>query len=198
MKPSFNIDKVKLMLEKYYQGQTTLEEEHELRMFFSSAQVPPEFATEKELFCTFNYNENINIARLNESIQAAIRIASNDAINNNRSIKRKITWISIAASVLIIISLCWMFSRQQQHYELVDTYDDPYLAYQHTREVIQMVSGKLNIAISELESLSALNNSMQKLEPIEQVTKQLDNISRIDRISKPVYYLSKPMKTKSM
>jgi hypothetical protein len=48
-----SIERIRKMLERFYQGETTLEEEKWLEDYFSSTTVPEELLADKELFRTF-------------------------------------------------------------------------------------------------------------------------------------------------
>ena len=53
-----SIEKVRKILERFYQGETTLEEERWLQDYFSSATVPEELMADKELFMAFEQKED--------------------------------------------------------------------------------------------------------------------------------------------
>ncbi|MCK4465557.1 MAG: pyruvate ferredoxin oxidoreductase, partial [Bacteroidales bacterium] len=71
-----DLQKIEKLLQKYYNGETSLEEEEVLRTFFSSRDVPDHLEAEKELF-SYYYSQSRDEAAnpgLEEKILDAIRI----------------------------------------------------------------------------------------------------------------------------
>lgn len=150
---------IEQLLERYWQCQTSLEEEAILRAFFSQAEVPANLRPYKELFAG---EKLLQDARLDDAFSA--RVLS--MIEENEPVKaRRITWsrrlmplYKAAASVAIILTL----GNTAQHsfrgqstgsdynYEnYQESYNDPAMAYDQVSDALQMVSQGLSETMKE-------------------------------------------------
>jgi hypothetical protein len=181
-----NLHNLKQVLDRYYEGLSTLEEENALRYFFKSEHVPAEFETDKAMF-TFASTNVISESseELNHTLWNAIHEGAEKKAERKSKIIRRISWISIAASALLIIGLNWLLTQKNQPNLLADTYDDPAIALQQTREILLKISGSMNKGLSELESLSSMDNAMGKLAPLGELSKQIDRVYQIEALYHP-------------
>jgi len=135
-------NKLKELLDKYYDGVTSSEEELELKTYFSGNNVLPGYEAEKEIFSYYSGMEKIIVPfadfemRIIKSVDDLERIKLK---NNNR--KRNITLFSVAATILIMIGSWFFFLRER---EPADTFSDPSLAYAETMKILTNVSVKIN------------------------------------------------------
>ncbi len=100
-----DIDKI---LERYFEGETSLEEEKLLREYFSQADIPEQY---KEYIPIFRYftSERGEPDGKNRVQQSAVR-------ETEQAQKRKLplyTWIGIAASIVLLISLKIGYDHRQ-------------------------------------------------------------------------------------
>ena len=133
-------NKLKELLDKYYDGDTSPEEELELKTYFSGNNVLPGYEAEKEIFSYYSGMEKIIVPsadfemRIIKSVDDLERIKLK---NNNR--KRYITLFSAAATILIMIG-SWFFLLRER--EPADTFSDPTIAYAETMRILNNVSVK--------------------------------------------------------
>ena len=127
------------LLEKYWAGDTSLEEESALRTFFSEKPIPEELRKYQPLFLWKTKQLQIN---------------GNMAIKNEFKKPLNIQWYSllkIAASVLLVLTLGIGFYTHYQQGKYIDrifseTYSNPEDALQKTKNVIGKISSVLNLA----------------------------------------------------
>jgi hypothetical protein len=101
-----NITEIKTLLGKFYEGETTLEEEKYLQKYFAgNAENIENFAFEKYLFANLNFADDIEIpADLAENISAKIdNEAQKRIIKFRPAIKLQI--ISAVACIILLISI---------------------------------------------------------------------------------------------
>jgi hypothetical protein len=180
-----NLRQIEELLEKYYNGETSLEEERKLHWYFQTHEIPMHLRPDAEIF-RYNYKQSREevAPELSEKLSKLI----DEQERRSRFIipVKSIRWISgIAASILIIFSL-WMgigrdIIRERHHGGFTDTFDDPQLAYLETKKALLLVSEKLNTGTKELHHLSKYNQSIGMLEPILSFG---PSIQRLDKISK--------------
>lgn len=156
------MDKIKELIEKYFDGFTSAEEEVFLRRFFTSGNVPDELAMYKPLFTYFD-NE---IKKTEAGTKSIFRISKNTAL-----------WISSIAACIVLMIGAFHFSIIQKkcpagsNYVMIDgrCYTDEetiHTAMQRTlREVsddddffLENSSGNMNIIETQLKEFESLFN----------------------------------------
>lgn len=149
-------NKIRALLEKYWQGETSLEEEKELKSFFASSQIPDEFIPFQPLFNYFD--EAVSVAMESE-VQTPVQTPIIRSIN-----LRKI--ISIAASIAIfaIVFFAQQDDRQaQQTYAYEDSFESPEEAYEQVRSALLYVSSKIN------QGTETVSMSLDKMQPLSNI-----------------------------
>ena len=132
------------LLEKYWAGDTSLEEEYALKTFFSEKSIPEELRKYQPLF-------------LWKARQ--LQIKGNKTLKNEFKKPLSIQWYSflkIAASVLLVLTLGIGFYTHYQQEKYMDrifseTYSNPEDALQETKNVIGKISSVLNLAKDKQE-----------------------------------------------
>ena len=55
---NMNLTKIRILLEKFYDGESTLEEENQLIIFFSSEDIPESLESDKKLFLSMKCKDS--------------------------------------------------------------------------------------------------------------------------------------------
>ena len=134
------------LLEKYWNAETTLQEEAQIRNDLAGTQSP----------------EATYFAMLDASRKQKSRLTIDDiTAYNQRNVKAApakmiiplYRWIASAAAILVFVASgvgLWKYSQQAtQPVQMAETFDDPYEAYEEMREALAFVSAKLNKSQSE-------------------------------------------------
>ncbi|WP_062057888.1 hypothetical protein [Aquimarina longa] len=137
-----NIEK---LLEKYFEGETTISEEKELKVYFTRETVPSHLEKYKDLFQYFSEESTIMAAK---------------DLKFKRNKKSKYAWVGVAASVVLIVGI---FLTQPTISEPKDTFEDPEIALQETKKILNMVSKYMNEGKQELVYLNEFENTTNKL-----------------------------------
>jgi len=180
-----NLKQIEDLLEKYYNGETTLEEERKLNWYFQTHDIPMHLKPDAEIFRS-NYKHSREDASPELSDKLSKLIDEQGKKTWFLLPVRSVRWISgIAASILILLSLWIGIGRdtilQRNHSKYADTFDDPQLAYLETKKALLLVSEKLNSGANELQRLKTYNQSIGMLEPILSFG---PSIQRLDMVSK--------------
>jgi hypothetical protein len=190
-----NTTEIKILLDKYYEGETTLDEEKILRRYFTSGNVDQELAEYAPLFgyqaseAKVQPSENLD-AKLTATVSKGRKIA----FYNQRNF-----WIyfsGIAASLLFIASL--IFETQlntQSKNPFADTqYSEAETrkAYEQTKTALAYVSGKYTTATEPLGEISKLGKSTIAATQMARFNNQLKNINtNMSKVDDGVDNLSK-------
>ncbi len=152
---------LKELLEKYFAGTSSEDEEQELRMLLEYEDLPSEF-DEDRILITGLYGKE-KIPEPSGDLYGKIMSAIDESERKIKIIpgkRRLYSIVSVAASVLIIISL-WFLLQDTTQFK--DTYTDPQLAYNEAVEVLYRVSSNLNKGRAQLEELSLIEQTHTRL-----------------------------------
>ena len=153
-------EEIKRLLEKYYNAETTDEEELTLRAFFRQDTVPEIFSREKEIF---NYYDSFEGAgepskdfeqRIIESIHHA------DTRLHIISSKRIFVTVAAIAAGLIILAGTYFFFLQNSQPK--DTFADPEIAYAETMRILTNVSVKMNKGTQALTKVGQMQQVTER------------------------------------
>ena len=164
-----NTSEIELLLEKFYEGNTSLQEEKILRDFFFGTDVPAHLKSHKPLFNYFvrEQRQEAGDAALNQKLLTQITENHGAALvvplHSNRS---RFLFISgIAASILLMVGLFFTFRHDVFNRSSMHPGDqDPELAYINASEALMMVSGNLNTGIRQMEKLQMVDKAMKNVQ----------------------------------
>jgi hypothetical protein len=179
-----NPEEIKHLLERYYEGESTGEEERLLKEFFSKHDILEDLYDEKEIFKY--YVQSAGIPEPSSDFESRIISALDSVDRDSISLKhRRIYGIltGIAAGLLILTGSYFFFIHKQGPR---DTFSDPEIAYAETMKILYNVSARFNKGTKVLETVGQLENITAKsLKTInkpagilEEKLKALDKFSR--------------------
>ena len=150
--------KIKDLLDRYWEGDTTLEEERELRSYFASSQVSEEFLPFKSLFAFYEEAQHLQM-------QGEIKTPTQER-NVGKTINMR--WlINVAASIAIFIAMFYINKKSKsdlpQQYALQDTYENPEEAYAEVKKALLFVSAKMN------KGVNTAARGLEKMEPLDEI-----------------------------
>ena len=179
-----NEERLKQLLDRYYDGTSSEQEEEILREYIASNDIIPGYEAEKEIFC--HYTGAISCAGPSDDLEERIlKSISDSEFNQKRRISSKSLFalISIAATLLLLIGSYYLFFHKA---ELRDTYSDPQIAYAETMKILNKISVKLNKSTMELYPLTRLSSTtLSSLESIDKSTSMIgDGLKRIQVFNK--------------
>ena len=180
-----DIKELRKLLQKYYNGETTLKEEDTLKKYFvDNPDIDEEFRAEKEQFIMFEKAEKQDVPI--EDFEKKLEILIDNQKVKYPVFKRNKIWIQItavAASVLIIFGVYNSIKYFTGKPEYKDTIEDPQLAYEETKKTLLYISEKLHYGTRELENINKLNSSVQKLNTVSKLSQGLDKLQLLSKIS---------------
>jgi hypothetical protein len=186
-----SIERIRKMLERFYQGETTLEEEKWLEDYFSSTTVPEELLADKELFRTFGSSgDSIVVPHdLNRKILERIDREERKVLRTRRISLFSLS--GLAAGLLVMIAVYLFFLRTDRpallaSHQLTDTYKDPMDAYEEAKRTLAFVSEKLNYGTSELKHVQQLSKTatdpLKSLSMINKGSRELNLLGQLQMV----------------
>lgn len=182
--------RIEKLIEKFFNGETSIGEERLLENYFSQSNVPTSLEAERDLFRFYSSsrNEPLPENNLKEKIIETIELEGGDLTGKKRRMIYAVT--SIAASILLLIGSYFIFlhSSGTGHYK--DTFDNPEIAYLETQKALLYVSEKLNTGTSGLGNLKKFDEGTKELENLKLVNKGTSGIRSISLFGKGVGEMS--------
>ncbi|MCD0476123.1 hypothetical protein LPB87_17150 [Flavobacterium sp. EDS] len=143
-------DKIEIILEKYFQGESTIAEENELKKYFSSSDVAQHLEQYKPIF---GYFSQVKEQRLTQEIPLQTK-------------KRNVAWLSIAASAVLLLGIGSYFYLNNTNNTTpvvaksdLGTYDSPEEALAATQKALAMVSHNVNTGIESVQYIKEYEQS---------------------------------------
>lgn len=148
--------KIEELLEKYFQGETSIAEEKELTNYFSSSNVAQHLEQYQPLFGYFSLaKEQINPKELPE-------------LPTKKEAVSKPVWWSLAASVVILLGIgMYVYNTNETKTSVASnelgTYDTPEEAFRETQKALALLSGHVNTGIESVQVIQEYDKSKGKV-----------------------------------
>lgn len=176
---------IKALLDKFYDGTTSREEEAELQSYFTSGRVPEELSADRELFVSMtSASEPVDVpADLNEKIISGLREAERSESRSRRI--NLYSFSALAAGLLIIFSVYLGFLREDHHQAMTQyAIEDPDLAYVEAKKALEYVSLKWNDATAELGNLKQVNKTIETVSTINKFSSGSRELNLLGNLKK--------------
>ena len=134
------LNKIEKLLDKYFEGETTVNEEMELKSYFSSEEVAQYLKQYQSLFGYFTQEKEAKF------VSKFVLMPT----------KKRYYWISIAASVVVFLGIGTFvyFNESTSNPKDLGTYDTPEEAFEATQKALSLLSNNLQFGI---ESVGYIN-----------------------------------------
>lgn len=143
-------DRIEIILEKYFQGETSIAEERELKNYFSSLDVAQHLVQYKPIFGYFS------LAKEQHFVQEIPPQAK----------KRNVAWLSIAASVVVLLGIgtytYYSIDSADKNKDL-GTYNDPEKAFRATQQALLLLSGNVKVGIESAQYIQEYQIAKDKI-----------------------------------
>ncbi|MBJ2126940.1 MULTISPECIES: hypothetical protein [unclassified Flavobacterium] len=148
------LNKIEEILEKYFQGETSIAEENQLKEYFSSSNVAQHLEQYKPMFDYFS--------------QAKEQKSTYEIPLQSK--KRNVAWLSIAASVVVLLGIgTYFFMSEQKDTTAVasqtelGTYNNPEEALKATQKALALLSTHVNVGIESVQYINEYEQSKNKI-----------------------------------
>jgi hypothetical protein len=158
-----DLNKIDALLERYWGGETSLEEEEQLRDYFCRDGIPEQYKETAALFRYFDTQKKKSVE--DNAFDAAV--LEKTGARKQAKIRRLLyNTMRIAAGVAVLITATWFVRqevRQSTPQEMVDTYDDPKLALEETKKALLMISKSFGRAEEETKKINMINEAREEI-----------------------------------
>jgi hypothetical protein len=188
-----SIEEIRKLLDRFYLGETTLEEEQILQEYFNSTSIPEALLPDRDLFRSLgNAGDSVAVPEgLNQKILDVIDKQEKKVVRTRRISVFSLS--GLAAGLLVVIALYVGYFRgdgsgRLASNQMTDTYADPQDAYEEARRTLAYVSTKLNNGTSELDHVvkvsKATADPLKSLSKINKGSKELSLLGQLQRVEK--------------
>lgn len=164
-------NKVEALLNKYWNCDTSLEEEQQLRDYFKQGNIPEQLKEAASLFRYFELQKkkSLNDVSFDSQVLAKARPAG-------KGIMMKVVYnaMRIAAGLLVVVMAVWFIrdrvrstDTETAATEVVDTYDDPKIALEETKKALLMISKSFGRAKEETKKINILNDAQEEIKKVK-------------------------------
>ncbi|HNW73609.1 MAG: hypothetical protein PHP04_06250 [Bacteroidales bacterium] len=156
------------LLEKYFEGNTTLSEEQSIRDFFREPDVPQHLLKYESLFKFFESEQKIKapFRQLTGMVPGMPEQNTFQSVKSGIHTNNRFYILSgLAASLIILISMTFLFRNDifRKGHTLTLTPDQE-LAYTETRQTLLFISGSLNTGLRQIETLQKVDQAFAKVQ----------------------------------
>ncbi|MEI6062076.1 MAG: hypothetical protein WCR72_15345 [Bacteroidota bacterium] len=168
---------IEKLLNRYLEGESTLEEEGLLKEYFAQPGIHGEHSEMKELF-TY-----LLVARQESEPHFDITNALNAVVENEwkkvseQRFRRIYAWIGSAAAVLVLSFGTFHYLNKAEP-QVKDSFKDPKLAYLETKQALMMVSKVMNHNTAKLRYLSKVDESFSQVQKIAQIENIVNSVKK--------------------
>ena len=145
------LDRIEILIEKYFEGETSIAEEKELKAYFSSSDVAQHLEQYKPVFGYFSQAKQ-------EQFTASIPLKSGKK-------QKRLAWLSVAASVVVMLGIGFFAyqNTSEPTQENLGVIDDPEIAFKETQKALALISKHVNTGIESVNYLGEYQQSKNKI-----------------------------------
>ena len=144
-------DRIALLVSKYFEGETSIAEEIELKNYFALSNVAPSLKEYQPMF-------NCMTSSATQSFEKEIPLKDRKA--NPRQ------WLTIAASVVVFVGIgiyTFITITNKEPATELGTFNDPQVAYDETQKALSLLSNQVNTGIESVRYVKAYEDTKDKI-----------------------------------
>lgn len=138
---------VEQLLEKYFEGQTTIAEEKQLKAYFSSEEVATHLLPYQAMFGNFQKQREEQFTKI---------------LPLQPRKQPYVKWIGIAASFVFLFGVIQFYFNGESKEDL-GTFDNPEEAFAATQKALQLVSTNVNKGVEGVAVLKEYEKTKEKI-----------------------------------
>ncbi len=144
------LDRIEILLEKYFEAETSIAEEKELKNYLASSDVAQHLEQYKPIFGYITQAKQ-------EQFTATVPL--------NTKKRKSVVWLSVAASVAVLLGVgLFTFNHYSQPVSQdLGTIDDPEVAFRETQKALALISRSVNKGIESMEYINEYEQSKNKI-----------------------------------
>ena len=138
---------IEQLLDKYFDAATGIAEENQLKEYFSSPGVAPHLEQYRPMF---GYFARETTQQFDKTVHLQPK-------------RQYAKWISVAASLVLLVGMLAYFINQPVTNNDLGTYDDPEVAFRETQKALNMVSKNVNVGVNSINYIGEYEKSRKTI-----------------------------------
>ncbi len=148
------LHKIEILIEKYFEAETSIAEEKLLRDYFASSDVAQHLERYRPMFSYFSEAREV----VSEQKMAGPR--------------RQFRWVSVAASVAVLLGVgTFAYINTTQSNAELGTYSDPEQAFRQTHQALELLSTQVNKGVESVQYIEEFDAAKERIFVSEQFKK---------------------------
>jgi hypothetical protein len=177
---------IKVLLEKYFEAMTSLEEEQLLFSYFSGDGIAEELEPYRKHFSLLQAGrEPLPVNKdFEDRILSLLEVPEEIELPVAGRKIRLLPRIAAAATIALLIGVSVFFVARNERHRERDTFADPQLAYLEAQKTLLYVSRTMNKGIEPLKNVSKINTGTQHLKSLRKLDNSLEMLNMVSFINK--------------
>lgn len=156
------MDEISKLLEKYFEAQTSLQDEETLKLYFRSDKVKPEHEPYRVLFGVFEAESEVSFSA---------EFQGNEHFEKRKARNFRLKIISFSGMAAAVVLAVWLFNYQPApaDYAVLNgkRIDNPELAQQLAQDQLNKVN---RVLAKSMKPMNSLQKVKQSLEPMRKIS----------------------------
>jgi hypothetical protein len=165
------------LLNRYLEGESTLEEEAMLKQYFSQPELPPGHREMQELFRYFVATGKESDPPFDMTVEINSVIERELNKEHRSRFRLLFVWVAGTAAVLAVSFGIYRYTYRTPPV-VNDTFSDPKMAYLETKRALLMVSRAMNRNTASLKYLANIDKSFNKVQKISEIDKVVSSVKK--------------------
>jgi hypothetical protein len=164
---------IKALLEKYWNCETSLEEEQQLKEYFRAREIPEQLKETAVLFQYFDEHKKKNLTDSGFDHEVMTKVKSR---KEGKVTKLFYNSLRIAAGIAVLVVATFLVRNEIRKTSPVpaeDTYDDPKLAFEETKKALMMISKSFGTAQDKAKKINMFNEAQKSVQKEEETQPNL-------------------------
>ena len=168
---------IKQILQRYFNGESTFEDERSLEVYFKSGEVVGEVAEYTAFFGGITeLKSEVDDSGIEEDVMDFILENEHKEKTKYLGMWKMVT--GIAASIIIVLGGFLFIQQKQKPFE--DTFNNPEQAYAYAHQTLQFVSAKYSKGLAEFSNFEMLQKANEPLKkgiaPVNQFYEEIEKM----------------------
>jgi|GEM_PF-1063421 hypothetical protein len=169
--------KIAALIDKFWQGESSLKEEKVLEEYFLySEHVPAEFADAERYFLVRRERSQNGALPADFESNLLDKIDESESRGKGKIVNLTFAWKAAAAMIILALTAGLWYQLQDNDTSgqlagtestVDDTYEDPRAAFEATKEALFMMSSKFNEGSSEMMKIKKFDQAQNKIKTTE-------------------------------
>ncbi len=155
-------EKLEELLQKYWDCETSLEEEQQLHEYFRNENVPEKLKDTAALFHYFEQQKSTSVSeQFDRTLMGQLKKPKGKVTNLIQ------TSLKIAAGIAVLVVAVFFVREEIRKNDVVameDTYDDPQKALEETKKALLMISKGFGRAEEQAKKINMINEAQDKIQ----------------------------------